>query len=65
MMQSLSVMPMLDFLASNIQKLIYEKRWESVDTYNRIKQIYDFLAGYMVLRLIKSSNDRERILKCT
>ena len=45
--------PMLNFSAENIQKLISDRQWKKADTYNRIKQIYNFvrdeiLFGYNV-----------------
>ena len=45
--------PMLNFSAVNIQKLISDRQWKKADTYNRIKQIYNFvrdeiLFGYNV-----------------
>ena len=45
--------PMLDFSSINIQELISDRKWKDVDTYHRIKQIYNFvrdeiLFGYNV-----------------
>ena len=53
MEQYLKETPMLDFSMPNIQKLISDRRWKSIEVYNRIKQIYNFvrdeiLFGYNV-----------------
>ena len=45
--------PMLDFSAPHIQRLIRGRRWNDLDAYHRIRQIYDFvrdeiLFGYNV-----------------
>ena len=53
MEQYLRETPMLDFSMPNIQKLINDRRWKSIEVYNRIKQIYNFvrdeiLFGYNV-----------------
>lgn len=45
--------PMLDFSAPNIQRLIRGRKWNDLDNYHRIRQIYDFvrdeiLFGYNV-----------------
>lgn len=34
---------MLDFSAESIQKLIQDKQWKSLDEFNRIKQIYNYV----------------------
>ena len=43
MEQYLRETPMLDFSMPNIQKLINDRRWKSIEVYNRIKQIYNFV----------------------
>lgn len=53
MEQYLRETPMLNFSAANIQQLISDRKWQDVDTYHRIKQIYHFvrdeiLFGYNV-----------------
>lgn len=45
--------PMLNFSAVNIQQLISDRKWKEIDTFHRIKQIYNFvrddiLFGYNV-----------------
>lgn len=34
---------MLDFSTDSIQKLIQDRQWKSLDEYNRIKQIYNYV----------------------
>lgn len=51
---------MLDFSAINIQQLISDRKWKDIDTYHRIKQIYNFvrdeiLFGYNVDDSISAS----------
>ena len=53
MEQYLRETSMLNFSATNIQQLIYDRQWGNMDSYNRIKQIYNFvrdeiLFGYNV-----------------
>lgn len=53
MEQYLRETPMLNYSATNIQRLINDRLWKKVDEYNRIKQIYNFvrdeiLFGYNV-----------------
>ena len=53
MEQYLRAPPMLNYSATNIQRLINDRLWKKVDEYNRIKQIYNFvrdeiLFGYNV-----------------
>lgn len=60
MEQYLKETPMLDFSMPNIQKLISDRRWKSIEVYNRIKQIYNFvrdeiLFGYNVDDIIPAS----------
>ena len=43
MEQYLRETPMLNYSATNIQRLINDRLWEKVDEYNRIKQIYNFV----------------------
>ena len=45
--------PILNFSAVNIQQLISDRKWKEIDTFHRIKQIYNFvrdeiLFGYNV-----------------
>lgn len=45
--------PMLDFSAPSIQRLIHGRKWDDLDDFHRIRQIYDFvrdeiLFGYNV-----------------
>lgn len=53
MEQYLKETPMLDFSVANIQQLISDRGWKKLDTYQRIRQIYNFvrdeiLFGYNV-----------------
>lgn len=43
MEQYLKETPMLDFSAANIQQLISDRAWKKLDTYQRIRQIYNFV----------------------
>lgn len=43
MEQYLRETPMLNFSATNIQKLISNKEWKNADAYNRIRHIYNFV----------------------
>ena len=43
MEQYLKETPILNFSATNIQQLISDKQWKNVDSFNRIKQIYNYV----------------------
>lgn len=43
MEQYLKETPMLNFSATNIQRLINDRQWEETDAYNRTRQIYNFV----------------------
>lgn len=52
--------PMLNFSSVNIQQLISDRKWKEIDTFHRIKQIYNFvrdeiLFGYNVNDSIPAS----------